>query len=393
MSLNLDKSTWKRVRLGDVIRRSRTQVDPTSSGVERYVAGGHVDSEGVTIERWGQVGDGQMGSTFRYVFQPGQALFVSARPYLRKVGVPDFAGVVADKTYVLDAVPENGLLQEFLPFVLSSEEFVEYATTEATGSMNPRLLWGPMQRYELDLPPLDEQWRLASLLWSIERHRGALRRLANAASPAVDGVLSCEVVSGGQSIREIADVLVGFAFPSVGFSDEASESSRPLLRGINIGIGETRWGSSDTVHWRLPLTAQMSKYALTVGDVVIPMDRPFTAAGHLRWAELQAEEDGALLVQRVARLRPRDRSRSPLLRAIVRSSGFQRSLSGSLTGSFAPHLAHGDFASFLFTVPDPDGASSRLIQAEWAEQAISTERSRAADLADVIHGSIFGGVK
>ncbi|MEU4641736.1 hypothetical protein [Micromonospora sp. NPDC023814] len=171
MSLNLDKSTWKRVRLGEVIRRSRTQVDPVSSGVERYVAGGHIDSEGVTIERWGHVGDGQMGSTFRYVFQPGQVLFVSARPYLRKVGVPDFSGVVADKTYVLDAIPENGLLQEFLPFLLSSEVFVQYATAEATGSMNPRLLWGPMQRYEFDLPPLDEQERLADLLWAVERHR------------------------------------------------------------------------------------------------------------------------------------------------------------------------------------------------------------------------------
>jgi type I restriction enzyme S subunit len=169
MSLNLDKSTWKRVRLGDVIRRSRTQVDPVSSGVERYVAGGHVDSEGVTIERWGQVGDGQMGSTFRYVFEPGQVLFVSARPYLRKVGVPDFSGVVADKTYVLDAIPENGLLQELLPFVLSSEVFVDYATAEATGSMNPRLLWGPMQRYEFDLPPLDEQKHLADLFWRVER--------------------------------------------------------------------------------------------------------------------------------------------------------------------------------------------------------------------------------
>jgi type I restriction enzyme, S subunit len=177
VSLNLDKSSWKRVRLGDVIRRSRTQLDPVSSGVERYVAGGHVDSEGVTIERWGQVGDGQMGSTFRYVFKPGHVLFVSARPYLRKIGVPGFSGVVADKTYVLDAISENGLLQEFLPFLLSSEAFIEYANAEATGSMNPRLLWGPMQRYEFDLPPLDEQKRLADLLWAVEQHRRSLAKV------------------------------------------------------------------------------------------------------------------------------------------------------------------------------------------------------------------------
>jgi type I restriction enzyme S subunit len=174
VSLNLDKSSWKRVRLGDVIRRSRKQVDPLAAGVERYVAGGHIDSESLTVARWGDPNDGQMGSTFRYVFDPGQILFVSARPYLRKMGVVDFSGVVADKTYVLDAIPENGLLQDFLPFVLSSESFIEYATAEATGSMNPRLLWGPLQRYEFDLPPIEEQERVSNLLWNVEKHRSSL---------------------------------------------------------------------------------------------------------------------------------------------------------------------------------------------------------------------------
>lgn len=174
MSLNLDKTTWKRVRLGDVIRRSRTQADPAKGDVDRYVGGGHIDSDSLTIKRFGGVDDGQMGSTFTYLFQPGQILFVSARPYLRKSGIVNFSGVVADKTYVLDAVPENGLLQEFLPFVLTSDHFIAYATTEATGSMNPRLLWGQMQRYEFDLPPLDEQQRLADLLWALERHGQAV---------------------------------------------------------------------------------------------------------------------------------------------------------------------------------------------------------------------------
>lgn len=171
-----DKTAWKRVHLGEVVRRSRRQVDPEGTGVERYVGGGHIDSDSVVIQRFGLVGDGQMGSTFRYAFEPGQVLFVSARPYLRKVGTTDFSGVVADKTYVLDAVEENGLVHALLPFLLTSDRFIEYASNEATGSMNPRLLWGPFQRYELALPGEDEQRGIAALMWSIERHRGALKK-------------------------------------------------------------------------------------------------------------------------------------------------------------------------------------------------------------------------
>ncbi|GAA2314646.1 hypothetical protein Scani_48160 [Streptomyces caniferus] len=187
MSLNLDKTPWKRVRLGDVIRRSRTQADAATGDVDRYVGGGHIDSDSLTIERFGDVDDGQMGSTFTYLFKPGQILFVSARPYLRKSGVVNFSGVVADKTYVLDALPENGLLQEFLPFILNSDHFVAYATAEASGSMNPRLLWGRMQRYEFHLPPLDEQKPLADLLWALERHRTELDDQVS----AIESALQC----------------------------------------------------------------------------------------------------------------------------------------------------------------------------------------------------------
>jgi len=243
VSLNFEKSRWKRVRLGEVVRRSRTQVDPLSSGVERYVAGGHIDSEGMTIERWGHVDDGQMGSTFRYVFRPGQVLFVSARPYLRKVGVPSFAGVVADKTYVLDAIPENGLLHQFLPLVLSSEAFVEYATAEATGSMNPRLLWGPMQRYEFGLPPLDEQERLADLLWAVERHRTALATVAEQVSSAAE--TRFRNLLGGEWPSVAVPYLVK-AGPTNGKSSPANDEGRgvPTLSISAIRDGRVLGGAS-----------------------------------------------------------------------------------------------------------------------------------------------------
>ncbi len=208
MSLNLDRSTWKRVKLGDVVLRSRIQVDPVDGGVDRYVAGGHVDTESVIIQRSGNVADGQMGSTFRYLFRPGQVLFVSARPYLRKIGVPDFTGVVADKTYVLDSAPGNGLLHDILPFLLTSDRFVEYATQEATGSMNPRLLWGAMQRYEFHLPPLDDQERIADLLWAVERHRLAVNEIANSVDAAADVRLT-DLWEQDRDKRAIGDIAEG----------------------------------------------------------------------------------------------------------------------------------------------------------------------------------------
>lgn len=393
MTLNLDTSTWKRVALGDVAAASKEKVDPESGAVERYVAGEHMETNDLKIHRWGEVGDGYLGPAFHRRFHPGQVLYGSRRTYLRKVAVAEFEGVTANTTFVIETKDSGTLLQEFLPFVMTSEPFHAFAIQESKGSVNPYVNWSDIARYEFNLPPLDEQKQLSKLLWATERHRQALHHLAGAMSAAAERFLDHAIVSGNQSVLELADILVGFIFPSADFHTEANGSSRPLLRGINIGVGETRWEPSDTVYWKLPLTDRTSRYVLAAGDIVVPMDRPFTASGHLRWAELQTDEEGALLVQRVARLRPRDRSRSPLLRAIVRSPAFQRSLNGSLTGSFAPHLAHGDFARFRFAVPNPDSASVQLEQAERAERTILTAISRTVYLADTIRGGVFGGTR
>lgn len=177
MSLDLDKSTWKRVAFGDVVNRSREQANPFAGEVDRYVAGGHIQPGKLLVEEGGDVNDGQVGSTFTYVFHPGMVLFVSASWYLRKVGVATFDGVVADKTYVMETKDPETLDQRFLPWVLLSDDFHAYAAAKSTGSMNARLLWKTLANYEFDLPPLDEQQRIADLLWALERHRESVNDL------------------------------------------------------------------------------------------------------------------------------------------------------------------------------------------------------------------------
>lgn len=265
MSLDLDRSTWSRVRLGDVVRRSHKQVDPRKVGIERYVAGGHIDGDSVTINRWGDVSDGQMGSTFRYVFGPGQILFVSARPYLRKSGVVDFSGVVADKTYVLDAVPENGLLPEFLPFILASDAFVEYASAQATGSMNPRLLWGPLQRYEFDLPPLDEQMRIGDLLWAVERHRLSVASEWRKARELLSRVRAGMFEAPMDEARAdtFFDIAIGRQRSP---KHETGEHLVPYLRSANVTLHGIDTTDVKSMNFE---PREQEKYALKEGDVLV----------------------------------------------------------------------------------------------------------------------------
>lgn len=171
MKLELDKSHWIRVTLGDVASSSKEKVDPASGDVERYIAGEHMDSDQLRLARWGDVSEVDLGPAFHRRFRPGQVLYGSRRTYLRKVAVADFEGVCANTTFVIESKDKRVLLQEFLPFVLTSERFHAFAIAESKGSVNPYVNWSDIARYEFSLPPLDEQKRLVDLLWAVETCR------------------------------------------------------------------------------------------------------------------------------------------------------------------------------------------------------------------------------
>src|SRR5213078_2317293 len=105
--------------------------------------------------------------------RPGQVLFGKRRAYQRKVAVAQFEAVVSGDIYVL-APKADRLLPELLPFLCLSERFFEHAVGTSAGSLSPRTNWGSLASFEFDLPPLDEQRRIAVLLWACDEVGEAL---------------------------------------------------------------------------------------------------------------------------------------------------------------------------------------------------------------------------
>ena len=158
------KPGWTRVAFGDVVRQVKEHVDPTSAGLERYVAGEHMDTDELRLRRWGTVGVGYLGPAFHARFRPGQVLYGSRRTYLRKVAVADFEGVTANTTFVIEAKDPNLLLPALLPFIMQTEAFHEHSIEKSKGSVNPYVNFSDIAAYQFVLPPLDEQRRMANLL-------------------------------------------------------------------------------------------------------------------------------------------------------------------------------------------------------------------------------------
>jgi type I restriction enzyme S subunit len=192
------KPDWTRVKFGEVVRQVKERVDPADPGLERFVAGEHMDTDDLRIRRWGEIGDGYLGPAFHARFRPGHVLYGSRRTYLRKVAVADFDGVCANTTFVLESAARDVLLPELLPFLMQTEMFHAHSRRESKGSVNPYVNFSDLAWYEFALPPLVEQKRIVALLSVSTELVNVANQLVEAAKSTRDASLA-SFVSGGAS--------------------------------------------------------------------------------------------------------------------------------------------------------------------------------------------------
>ncbi len=175
--LNIDKSDWLPVKFGDVVEERREAVsNPEAVGLQRIVGLEHIESENIHISSWGNISD---GTTFTRRFRKGQVLFGRCRAYLKKAALVDFNGVCSGDIIVMQS--KDSLLSELMPFLISSENFFDYAIKNSAGSLSSRVKFKDLAEYEILLPLKQQQARLAELLWAgdemVEKTRSCLKRL------------------------------------------------------------------------------------------------------------------------------------------------------------------------------------------------------------------------
>lgn len=265
MSLNLDKSSWKRVAFGDVVSNvNETVRDADAAGISRILAMEHMDPGELKVHRWGSTGD---GTTFTRRVKPGQTLFGKRRAYQRKVAYAEFHAICSGDIYTFEA-DETQLLPRFLPFLVQSNEFFDHALDTSAGSLSPRTNWRDLANFEFRLPPLDEQQRLAELLWAIEHHRAALdvERSSVVWSERLFLRERFTSVSGMRAkIADLCSTVVG----GVWGSPEGDAEVDALALGPRVYADGAIWLSTDGSPVRSISRKQSASRLIQPGDIIL----------------------------------------------------------------------------------------------------------------------------
>jgi len=167
---------WKWVELGEVARREVKTIKPSDMPDHAF---NYLGMEHVAPNQWEEPKpESRLGVEIRssvIMFWPGLVLYGKLRPYLNKVIVPSTEGVGSTE-FVPIKPDEKLLLPSFLGAFLRSPSFISYATSNTTGSRQPRIRMEALWNTLIPLPPLPEQRHIVAYLDQIQARVTALKK-------------------------------------------------------------------------------------------------------------------------------------------------------------------------------------------------------------------------
>ena len=263
---------WKTVALDEVatIERSAIQPEAISQGTA-YLGLEHIESGGKILGAK-PVNEGELASS-KFKFTERHVLYGKLRPYLAKIACPDFTGICS--TDILPILPGPNLERRFLCYFLRQPSMVDYANSRAAGANLPRLSPSALAGFEIPLPPLAEQRRIAEVLDRAEALR-AKRRAALAQLDSLTQSLFLDLFGDpatnpkGWPCKPVGSLASKFSdgpFGSNLKSEHYTETGVRVIRLQNIGVGE--FVDDDAAYISEHHFTKLKKHECRPGDVLI----------------------------------------------------------------------------------------------------------------------------
>ena len=159
------------VKLGEVAKERRESIKTDKANMP-IVGLEHLIPQQVQLTEWNNDAD----NTFTKLFHKGDVLFGRRRAYLKKASLAPFDGICSGDITVIAPI-ENKIAPELLPFIIQNDAFFDYAVEKSAGSLSPRVKWEHLKNYEFKLPGLEEQRKLAKILWAAEETKQTYKKL------------------------------------------------------------------------------------------------------------------------------------------------------------------------------------------------------------------------
>jgi len=337
--------SWRSVPLWSLFRRVKNVGHPDEDMLSVYRDHGvvHKDDRGDNYNKTAE------DRNIYQLIEPGWLIVNRMKAWQGSLGISPYRGIVSG--HYICYRPQHREESRFLAYLLRSPVYTAELHQLSRG-VRPNQLEidnDAFRALAVRLPSLCEQRAIAEFLDTettrinalIAKKRHMIHLLGERHRSELDVLLRPE---RQVALRRVAELLPGYMFSSSEFSPHAAGPR--LLRGVNVGVGAIRWDDTVNLDVGRPIP---ERYRLAMGDIVIGMDRPFISGG-TRVARIDEGSEGALLVQRVCRIRASTLNEAILVEHVLRSTAFIAHVEADLTGVSVPHLSDEQIGSMTIPV-------------------------------------------
>lgn len=242
-------SRWQEASFAAMATLSRDSVRPEDAAGLPYIGLEHMGEGSLQLLGAGVAED---ASSLKSRFREGDILFGRLRPYFRKVVRAPFDGICSTDIWVVR--PRPGVDRDYLFYRMASDGFLEPIVRASEGTKMPRAKWEYAAGLAFQLPPLDEQKRIAGVLAALDDKVELNRQMADTLDEIAQTLFRLWFVepaghawpSGGEGLPEgwtverlgeHVDAVRGLSYSGSGLTDEADGLPMHNLNSIRAGGG------------------------------------------------------------------------------------------------------------------------------------------------------------
>lgn len=154
---------WKEGALNDLCVLKKDSCQPSDSKSNVYIGLEHIESGRFSVYFYGKP---EQVVSSKNCFSPNDILYGKLRPYLDKAAVATTEGICS--TDILVFTPKENIPPFYLVGLLHTDRFIQYAIQTTHGLNHPRTSWGALKDFQILVPPVSEQQKIAAVLFKIQ---------------------------------------------------------------------------------------------------------------------------------------------------------------------------------------------------------------------------------
>ena len=173
---------WEKCTLGDVAEFSKERMNTQNLSCDNYVA-----TENMLQNYQGIIVASNVPTNTNVIkFSKGDVLLSNIRPYLKKVWFADKSGGCSADVFVFKAFP--ACVPGFLHHIIANDRFINFAMSGAKGVKMPRGDKEQMKTYEIGLPSIKEQNKIAKLLSLLDERIATQSKVIDKLQSLIKGI-------------------------------------------------------------------------------------------------------------------------------------------------------------------------------------------------------------